>query len=89
MIRIILDLQLRDHDGLDTLRELRTRSDVPVIIMTGHRLEEIDRVVGLELGADDYLAKPFRMREMEARMRAVLRRRSAGLMPGLEAGNSG
>jgi two-component system OmpR family response regulator len=55
---IILDLRLGREDGLDLLREIRSNSDVPVIIPTGHRLEEIDRVVGLELGADDYVTKP-------------------------------
>ena len=71
---IILDLQLKNEDGLDLLRELRLKSDVPVIITTGHRKDEIDRVVGLELGADDYLTKPFGLRELLARIRAVLRR---------------
>src|ERR1700730_8743139 len=52
---VILDLQLGQEDGLDLLREIRSRSDVPVIITTGHRRDEIDRVVGLELGADDYI----------------------------------
>ena len=56
---IILDLRLDQEDGLDLLREIRSRSDVPVIITTGHRREEIDRIVGLELGADDYITKPF------------------------------
>jgi two-component system, OmpR family, response regulator len=72
---ILLDLRLGQEDGLDLLREIRSRSDVPVIITTGHRREEIDRVVGLELGADDYVTKPFGMRELLARIRAVLRRR--------------
>jgi two-component system, OmpR family, response regulator len=76
---IILDLQLGGDDGLDLLRAIRSRSDVPVIITTGHRRDEIDRVVGLELGADDYLTKPFGLRELLARIRAVLRRRQAGL----------
>jgi two-component system, OmpR family, response regulator len=71
---IILDLRLGQEDGLDLLREIRSTSDVPVIITTGHRLDEIDRVVGLELGADDYIIKPFSLREMLARVRAVLRR---------------
>jgi two-component system OmpR family response regulator len=71
---IILDLRLGREDGLDLLREIRSTSDVPVIITTGHRLEEIDRVVGLELGADDYVTKPFGLRELLARVRAVLRR---------------
>ena len=72
---VILDLRLGETDGLDLLREIRSRSDVPVIITTGHRRDEIDRVVGLELGADDYITKPFGLRELLARIRAVLRRR--------------
>jgi two-component system, OmpR family, response regulator len=75
---VILDLRLGEEDGLDLLREIRSRSDVPVIITTGHRRDEIDRVVGLELGADDYVTKPFGLRELLARIRAVLRRREAG-----------
>ncbi len=75
---IILDLRLGQEDGLDLLREIRSHSDVPVIITTGHRHDEIDRVVGLELGADDYVTKPFSLRELLARMRAVLRRQEAG-----------
>src|SRR6202789_1605733 len=75
---IILDLRLGREDGLDLLREIRSNSDVPVIITTGHRRDEIDRVVGLELGADDYVTKPFSLRELLARIRAVLRRRQAG-----------
>jgi two-component system, OmpR family, response regulator len=75
---VILDLRLGQEDGLDLLREIRSRSDVPVIITTGHRRDEIDRVVGLELGADDYITKPFGLRELLARIRAVLRRRDAG-----------
>jgi two-component system, OmpR family, response regulator len=71
---IILDLRLGDEDGLDLLREIRSRSDVPVIITTGNRCDEIDRIVGLELGADDYVTKPFNPRELLARVRAVLRR---------------
>jgi two-component system, OmpR family, response regulator len=75
---VILDLHLGQDDGLDLLRELRARSDVPVIITTGHRRDEIDRVVGLELGADDYVTKPFGLRELLARIRAVLRRQELG-----------
>jgi two-component system, OmpR family, response regulator len=75
---IILDLRLGDDDGLDLLREIRSHSDIPVIIMTGHRLDEIDRVVGLELGADDYIVKPFGLRELLARVRAILRRQEMG-----------
>jgi len=73
---IILDLHLGTDDGLDLLRNLRTRSVVPVILITGHRREEIDRIIGLELGADDYITKPFSLRELLARSRALLRRRS-------------
>ncbi len=75
---VILDLRLGKEDGLDLLREIRSRSDVPVIITTGHRRDEIDRVVGLELGADDYVTKPFGLRELLARIRAVLRRQELG-----------
>jgi DNA-binding response OmpR family regulator len=75
---IILDLRLGQDDGLDLLREIRSHSDVPVIITTGHRPDEIDRIVGLELGADDYIVKPFSLRELLARIRAVLRRREMG-----------
>ena len=71
---VILDLRLADMDGLDILRELRVRSDLPVIVVTGHRSDEMDRVVGLELGADDYITKPFSMRELLARLRVILRR---------------
>ena len=75
---VILDLRLGQEDGLDLLREVRAKSDVPVIIITGHRRDDIDRVVGLELGADDYLTKPFNLRELLARVRAVLRRFEMG-----------
>jgi CheY-like chemotaxis protein len=70
---VLLDLVLGEEDGLDLLREIRSGSDVPVIIMTGHRCNEADRVVGLELGADHYVTKPFNVRELLARIRAVLR----------------
>jgi two-component system OmpR family response regulator len=72
---VLLDLRLGKENGLDLLREIRSHSDIPVIITTGHRRDEIDRVVGLELGADDYVTKPFGLRELLARIRAVLRRR--------------
>jgi DNA-binding response OmpR family regulator len=75
---VILDLQLGQEDGLDLLREIRTQSDVPIIIITGQRSDEINRVIGLELGADDYITKPFGLRELLARIRAVLRRREIG-----------
>jgi two-component system response regulator RegX3 len=72
---VLLDLGLPDIDGLDVCRALRQRSDVPIIVLTA-RDTETDRVVGLELGADDYLGKPFGFRELLARIRAVLRRRA-------------
>jgi two-component system OmpR family response regulator len=71
---VVLDLKLAEEDGLKLVRELRTRSDLPIIVITGHRRDEVDRIVGLELGADDYLTKPFNLRELLARVRAVLRR---------------
>lgn len=71
---VLLDLGLPDGDGLDVLRELRRTSDIPVIIATA-RGDETDRIVGLELGADDYVVKPFSVRELAARVRAVARRR--------------
>lgn len=70
---ILLDLMLPEIDGLDVCRELRRTSQVPVVMITA-RGEEVDRVVGLELGADDYIVKPFSVREVVARVRAVLRR---------------
>jgi two-component system, OmpR family, response regulator RegX3 len=70
---VLLDLRLPDVDGYDVCRELRSRSDVPIIMVTA-KGEEIDRVVGLELGADDYVVKPFGLRELVARIRAVSRR---------------
>jgi two-component system OmpR family response regulator len=85
---VILDLLLGDEDGLDLLRLVRSNSDVPVIIITGHRRDEIDRIVGLELGADDYLTKPFNLRELLARVRAVLRRYGSGRPPAREADRS-
>ncbi|WP_244444301.1 response regulator [Lutibaculum baratangense] len=75
---IFLDLNLGDDNGLDLLKEIRSQSDVPVIIMTGHRRGDLDRVLGLELGADDYLTKPFNLHELVARGRAVLRRQELG-----------
>ncbi len=70
---ILLDLMLPEVDGLDVCRELRRTSRIPVIMITA-RGEEVDRVVGLELGADDYMVKPFSLRELVARIKAVLRR---------------
>ena len=71
---MILDLMLPDADGLDICRTLRAKSDMPVLMLTA-RGDPLDRVVGLELGADDYLPKPFEPRELLARLRAILRRR--------------
>ena len=81
---ILLDLMLPGRDGLEICRELRTFTDVPVVMVTA-RVEEIDRLVGLEAGADDYVCKPFSLRELVARVKAILRRprgasRAAGLV---------
>jgi two-component system phosphate regulon response regulator OmpR len=73
---VILDLMLPDADGLDVCREIRASSGVPVLMLTA-RGDPLDRVVGLELGADDYLPKPFEPRELLARLRAILRRSRA------------
>jgi DNA-binding response OmpR family regulator len=73
---VVLDLGLPGIDGLDVARELHRRSPVPIIMLTA-RSDEVDRVLGLELGADDYLVKPFSPRELVARVRAVLRRTDA------------
>ncbi len=72
---VILDVMLPDLDGFETCRRIRALSDVPVLMLTA-KGEETDRIVGLELGADDYLPKPFSPRELVARLRAVLRRRA-------------
>src|SRR5712664_3542591 len=74
---VVLDLMLPDMDGLDVCRQLRTTSDTPILMLTG-RGDAIDRIVGLEIGADDYLPKPFEPRELLARLRAILRRRVSG-----------
>lgn len=76
---VILDLMLPGEDGLELAREIRSESDVPIIMVTG-RADTVDRVVGLEIGADDYIPKPFEARELLARVRSVLRRsqRSGG-----------
>ena len=77
---VLLDLRLPDIDGFDVCRELRARGDVPIIMVTA-RGEDIDMVLGLELGADDYLVKPFGIRVLLARMNAVVRRRGANDAP--------
>src|SRR3989442_9313366 len=78
---VLLDLLLPDMDGRDVARELRTTSQIPIIMVTA-RAEESDRVVGLEIGADDYLTKPFSVAELIARMRAVTRRSSVATRSG-------
>jgi two-component system phosphate regulon response regulator OmpR len=91
---VILDVMLPKKDGLEVLKEIRAASRIPVIMLTA-KGEEADRVVGLELGADDYLPKPFSPRELLARIKAVLRRLETGMKPAgeeseglrLEAGN--
>jgi phosphate regulon transcriptional regulator PhoB len=77
---IILDVMLPSASGFDVCRLLRKQNDVPIIMLTA-RAEETDRVVGLELGADDYITKPFSMRELMARVKSVLRRTHAGATP--------
>ena len=77
---VVLDLMLPGMDGLDVCRELRRESDVPIIMLTA-RVEETDKLIGLELGADDYVTKPFSPRELVARARAVLRRMQATPQP--------
>lgn len=72
---ILLDLMLPGESGLELAREIRTRSDVPIMMLTG-KDDVLDRIVGLELGADDYMAKPFHLREVLARVRTIMRRRT-------------
>ena len=79
---LILDLMMPGEDGLQILRRLRAAKDMTPVIMLTARGEDVDRIVGLELGADDYIAKPFNPRELLARIHAVLRRRPAGDAPG-------
>ncbi len=74
---VVLDLMLPDMDGLDVCRQLRTKYETPVLMLTA-RGDAIDRIVGLELGADDYLPKPFEPRELVARLRAIMRRGGGG-----------
>jgi DNA-binding response OmpR family regulator len=77
---IILDLMLPDIDGFDICRQIRAKSSVPILMLTA-RKEDIDKIVGLELGADDYLTKPFNPRELVARVKAILRRYQTGDKP--------
>jgi len=81
---IVLDVMLPDGSGLDLCRDLRARrSNVPIILLTALK-EDVDRIIGLEIGADDYLGKPFNPRELIARVRAVLRRRGEAILPASE-----
>jgi DNA-binding response OmpR family regulator len=82
---VVLDLKLRTEDGMNLARRLRDTSAIPIIMLTG-RTDEADRVMGLELGADDYLTKPFSPRELLARIRTVLRRRRAEVRQGRPEG---
>ena len=82
---VLLDLGLPDMDGYEVCRRIRAKSDVPIVFLTA-RSDEVDRVVGLELGADDYVVKPFGFRELVARIRAVTRRRSSASSPRDAAG---
>jgi DNA-binding response OmpR family regulator len=82
---IVLDLNMPEEDGLSIIRDLKQRSSVPIIMLTA-TASAIDRVVGLELGADDYLAKPCELRELLARIRSVLRRSGQGLQPPVSGG---
>ena len=77
---VILDLMLPDMDGLDVCRAMRARSSLPILMLTA-RGDAMDRVIGLEIGADDYLPKPFEPRELLARLRAILRRSRGGEQP--------
>jgi two-component system alkaline phosphatase synthesis response regulator PhoP len=78
---IVLDLMLPDMDGFEVCRQIRKNSDVPILMLTA-RKEDVDKIVGLELGADDYITKPFNPRELVARVKAILRRYKAGLKSG-------
>jgi len=82
---VVLDVRLQGEDGMQIARRLRERSAIPILMLTG-RVEEADRVMGLELGADDYLTKPFSPRELLARIRTVLRRRRAEVRQGRPEG---
>lgn len=84
---IVLDLMLPSMDGLEICRRVRAQSDVPIIMLTA-RSDDIDKIVGLELGADDYLTKPFNPRELVARVKAILRRGNMGVERRLDADNA-
>src|SRR5689334_144094 len=77
---VVLDLMMPGMDGWEVCRKLRAEGDIPIIILTA-RTDDVDKIVGLELGADDYMTKPFNPRELVARTKAVLRRYQAGKNP--------
>ena len=81
---IILDLMLPDVDGIEVCRRIRQRSDVPILMLTA-RDEDVDKIIGLEVGADDYLTKPFNPRELVARIKSILRRSTASAKSGRPA----
>ncbi|HEX7096428.1 MAG TPA: response regulator transcription factor, partial [Acidimicrobiales bacterium] len=85
---VLLDVMLPGVSGFDVCREIRSRSSVPIIMVTA-KGEEIDAVLGLEIGADDYVTKPYRLRELVARIRSVLRRAEARDANGLDAASEG
>ena len=85
---VVLDLMLPRRDGVEVCRELRSRSQVPIIMLTA-KGSESDKVAGLEVGADDYITKPFSMREFRSRVKAALRRSRMAGAPGAEGGDSG
>ena len=85
---VILDIMLPGTDGFEVCRRLRAKSDMPVLFLSA-RDTELDKVVGLELGGDDYLAKPFGIRELQARVKALLRRSAGGSKPGAIGGPEG
>ncbi|MCL5257333.1 MAG: response regulator transcription factor [Chloroflexi bacterium] len=85
---VILDLNLPEMDGIDVFRKLRATSNIPVIMLTA-RSEDVDKLLGLEMGADDYVTKPFSPRELVARVKAVLRRTSGGATEGEEIRTNG
>jgi two-component system OmpR family response regulator len=84
---MVLDLMLPGEDGLSLCRRVRAQSSIPIVFLTA-KGEEIDRIIGLEMGADDYLSKPFNPRELLARIRAVLRRRTGEARPEPDAGGN-
>ena len=82
---IVLDLMLPDLDGIEVCKRVRQTSDVPILMLTA-RDEDVDKIIGLEVGADDYLTKPFNPRELVARVRAILRRSGDGARAGADGG---